>query len=231
MVGERGITPLLGELYAKALIKIARQKNALHELPNTIPGTMVRYVENIGGEDHRSRDLLRVAKRTAWECLRKNFRPGCAEEEIILKELANTKENIDAQSYPEYLEQIGLIERLSDSKVRFTLDPLAEYLAAIYVVELLSSNELAWTQLLKDLGEVPGAPGAIAGFLIAISDSIRWKSELGIPDWVAKTLGDSICRAQAAENQCRTDAVRKPAKSLKSRRPSTAGRPSVARAG
>jgi hypothetical protein len=198
MVGtERGITPFLAELYAKALIKIARQRNSLQELPNTIPGTMVQYFENIAG-DQLARDLLRVAKRAAWECLRKTFRPGLASEEVAFDEpTAAMRESMDAQSYQEYLRKIGLIERRSDSKIRFTLDPLAEYLAAIYVVELLGSDDAAWAQLLMDLTAAPEAPVAILGFLTALSDSIRWKSELDIPDYVVEILDNRVHAARA----------------------------------
>ncbi len=231
MVGtERGITPLLAELYAKALIKIARQKNSLHELPNTIPETMVQYLENIGG-DHPARDLSRLAKRIAWECLRKNFRPGMAAEEMIFEEQTNTREAMGAQCTAEYLEKIGLIECLPDAKIRFTFDPLAEYLAAIYVVELLGSNEMAWTQLLMDLDAAPEAPVATMGFLMALSDSIRWKSELGIPDGIAKTLDNRVHEARAIENCGCNNAASKSAKPLELTRSSGDGKVAVARAG
>jgi hypothetical protein len=69
------------------------------------------------------------------------------------------------------------------------------------------------------------------GFLIALSDSIRWKSELGIPDRIAKTLDNRIHEARNDENNSRSDAAPEGATPPELSHSSARGKSAVASAG
>jgi HEAT repeat protein len=63
MVGKRrGITPLLAELYAKALIKVYGQRDSPQNLPSTIPELIVQYLDDLSssGEGQRFDKLSAV---------------------------------------------------------------------------------------------------------------------------------------------------------------------------
>lgn len=80
MVGKRrGITPLLAELHAKAVVKLCKDKGYLYNLPRNIPELMVQYLDDLnssGGTEIDPLKLHRAAKRAAWESVPLTLRPG-----------------------------------------------------------------------------------------------------------------------------------------------------------
>jgi hypothetical protein len=110
-----------------------------------------------------------AAKSIAWECLKETFRPAPAKIEAVLATLGGDS----AQERINYLERnLRLVEvvGVGRDKMKFSLDPLAEYLAGLYVVEHYGGNEQLWRDFLGKTDSVPGAPGAVKGFLLAVRD-------------------------------------------------------------
>ena len=89
MVGkERGITPLLAELYARTLVGISDTASRDNSLPTSVPELMLTYLQvvNRGVKKAQYDDLevQRACKRLAWECICETYRPGRADKEPLI---------------------------------------------------------------------------------------------------------------------------------------------------
>ena len=198
MVGtERGITPLLARLYAEQLIDEAQEDGTVHELPETIPDLMLRYLNSLN-RDRQSSDpdnptVHRVAKVAAWCCLKSTYRPGTASKKDLCVELAKLNTSHSSDDLLSYLEhRLRVIQTIEPAKthVQFALDSLAEYLAGLQVIEENHGRDAhnKWKGFLNTADNMPGAPEAIKGFLLAVRDCcLASKGE--VPDFVPDELG------------------------------------------
>ena len=213
MVGkDRGITPLLGQLYARSLVKAYRKDSSRIDLPQSVPELMLEYLDGLNGspDNQGSRDLYTVAERMAWECIRAKFRPGRGRQERLLSE--SGPEAVSAEMLTDFEKRLCIIERGRDQKFQFLLDPLAEYLAALYLVRKNGSDAEKWDQFLRDADSMPGAPGEILGFLIAVCDAIAWKEDdYEIPSFVQPELNLRISYAREPLNRRAVDQEKDPA--------------------
>ena len=201
LVGGRTITVLLAKLYADQWI--AAKEGALDDrLPETIPDLMLRYVTELHAAGTPP-DVIRTAQHdariVAWECLKGNFRSGPAARDAVLKALVAP----DANKRLAHLENVLHLVQTTGadwSQVRFVLDPLAEYLAGLEVVEDYKGNRQKWERFLKKVDEMPGAPQAIEGFLLAVREC-GLASDAHVPDFVVKELGARCGLAPAFDPQ------------------------------
>ena len=105
MVSDGGhITPLLAKLYAEQMIASAREGKLQLDLPDTVPGLMLEYL-NLLNRDKREGDpdnpsVHGVAKLAAWACLKRSFHPGPAEKKDVLDALGNTPSAPDLLESP-----------------------------------------------------------------------------------------------------------------------------------
>ena len=90
MVGARDITVLLAKLYVEQMIAVKAGLTG-SILPETIPDLMLNYVNEINrGVDPpklEDRQVHRVAKVLAWECLKRTYRPTPAPRQAVLAAL------------------------------------------------------------------------------------------------------------------------------------------------
>jgi hypothetical protein len=199
IVGTREITVLLAKLYAEQLITVKEGIDDVN-LPENIPDLMLSYVNEVNrgiggvGESRPDdRTVHRVAKATAWECLKGTYRPTPARRDNILAALAS--EN-NAETLLKYMEdRLRLIQTVGTGRdqMRFALDPLAEYLAGFYLVEHYGESEQGWREFIMQSDTMPGAPEAIRGFLLAVRDCCVAKgSSAGVPEFVAVELARRV---------------------------------------
>ena len=192
--GGREVTPLLAKLYAEQLVALSERGEALENLPASVPDLMLSYLNNLN-RDRQEADpddptVHRAAAITAWECLRKTYRPGQGKKEDIRAALRT----VDlSDELPAYLEnRLRVIRTIAPAQthVQFVMDPLSEYLTGLRLVELYGNGEEKWRGFLDQADRMPGAPEAIKGFLLAVRDCCEAKgAEHGVPDFVAEELG------------------------------------------
>ena len=192
--GGREVTPLLAKLYAEQLVALSERGEALENLPASVPDLMLSYLNNLN-RDRQEADpddptVHRAASITAWECLRKTYRPGQGKKEDIRAALRT----VDlSEELPAYLEdRLRVIRTIEPAQthVQFVMDPLSEYLAGLRLVELYGNSEEKWRGFLNRADLMPGSPEAIKGFLLAVRDCCEAKgAEHGVPDFVAEELG------------------------------------------
>ena len=196
MANERDITVLLAKLYADQMVA-TKENPDTDELPKTIPDLMLRYLSelnrNVGGRED-NRVVHQDCEAIAWECLKPTYRPGPAERKSVIAALKGDGD--DEQSVEARLSY--LIDRLrviqitgaAEDHIRFVLDPLAEYLAGLQVVEGNQGRgaQKKWEAFLRKADEMPGAPEAVRGFLLAVRDCCLASSN-EVPDFVTEELG------------------------------------------
>jgi HEAT repeat protein len=203
MVQKRGgVTPLLAELYAKAVVKAWRNQASLRGLPSSIPELIMQYVDDLNASGPAQVDTLklhRVAKRAAWESVRIMLRPGPASKQALIEE--GTADQSTAQILNSIEKQMQIIEPLPDFRFQFALDPLAEYLAALYIVEQNGSDTQQWKEFLANADAIQGAPLETLDFLTALADCIRWKVDLKVS---AEVLDAIEFRVDQARHQTPT---------------------------
>jgi len=194
MVSDGGhITPLLAKLYAEQMIASAREGKLQLDLPDTVPGLMLEYL-NLLNRDKREGDpdnpsVHGVAKLAAWAFLKRSFHPGPAEKKDVLDALGNTP---SAPDLLEYLEKrLRLIRTIppKETYFQFELDPLAEYLAGMKTVQENLGNMEEWGRFLEKADAMTGAPKSIKGFLLAVRDCCLVMEEAHVPDSVPDELG------------------------------------------
>ena len=194
MVSDGGhITPLLAKLYAEQMIASAREGKLQLDLPDTVPGLMLEYL-NLLNRDKREGDpdnpsVHGVAKLAAWACLKRSFHPGPAEKKDVLDALGNTP---SAPDLLEHLEKrLRLIRTIPPKQTyfQFELDPLAEYLAGMKTVQENLGNMEEWGRFLEKADAMTGAPKSIKGFLLAVRDCCLVMEEAHVPDSVPDELG------------------------------------------
>jgi HEAT repeat protein len=244
MVGQRNITVLLAKLYAEQMI--ARKEGNTTEfstqlsapLPDNIPDLMLSYLNELNrdvAEDEPDNPTVHEdAKIVAWECLRQNYRPSPAKREAVLAEM-ETRTGADAETIKNRLKHLEKRLRIihtvgpAQDLICFALDPLAECLAALHLVDLYADQQPLWDEWLAQADEMPGAPEAIQGFLMAMRDCCLTRShDITIPDHILDELGkrvglspETLRRAQieqrikhltprlaASESQIRLEAIR-----------------------
>jgi len=193
ILAGRDATVLLAKLFSEQMIYF-KTNDATYALPESIPDLMLAYLNKLNNSvQHRLDDRLvqKVAKRIAWEHLRRMFRPGLARYDDIFRALGG---NQSASEWIEYAElRLRLVETVGEARdrSRFKLDPLAEYLAALYLVDRCGSNASSWRAALRAADSKLGAPHTIRSFLFAILDCCTAQaSEAGIPAFVIAELKD-----------------------------------------
>jgi hypothetical protein len=201
MVGtERGITPLLARLYAEQLIDEARNDGTVHELPETVPDLMLRYLNSLNrdrqGSDPDNPTVHRAAKVAAWACLKSTYRPGTTSKQVLRDELAKLNIGHSPDDLLRYLEhRLRVIRTIepAETQVQFVLDPLAEYLAGLMVIEENQGRGFhnKWKGFLNTADKMPGAPEAIRGFLFAVWDCCL-ASKDDVPKFVLHELNRRI---------------------------------------
>ena len=174
IVGAREITVLLAKLYADQMVKHAEGAGDRSSLPDSIPRLMLDYLNLVNEEVEKPerlesaavhRDLMAVA----WECLRRGYRPDWAGIDQVLSAIGGD----DAKGRLAYLTQrlrLVEIEPTEHTAVKIVLDPLAEYLAGHHLVRAYREDADAWRAFLAQGDAQEGAPGSIAGFLLAVRD-------------------------------------------------------------
>ena len=194
MVGKRNITALFAKLYAEQMIaKVAVDSDDfVDDLPLSIPELMLGYLnelnrDNADGElDNRT--IQKDAKIIAWECLKKNFRPGTAKLDDVVAVLDN-QDSVNARlQHLEKRLRIIQINEAGRDKVRFALDPLAEYLAALYLVDSYNQDKNKWIEFINQAKSLPDLD-AIKGFLLAVQDCCASNPE-EVSDFVVASLSE-----------------------------------------
>ncbi|WP_198287541.1 HEAT repeat domain-containing protein [Rivularia sp. PCC 7116] len=200
ILGEREITILLAKLYTDVLCSIEENRNQRYfpfsnitRLPQNVPDLMLAYINEVNRrvKENRldNRTVHKVAKKIAWECLRKKFFP----QPITVKTAINILGGNDAKFNLKYLEESLRIIQVTDKSeenISFTLDPLAEYLAALYLVENYRNDNFKWNRwFLQYAPKMRGEIDSIKGFLLALRDCCLAKEKVySVPDWVANKL-------------------------------------------
>ena len=244
MVAQRNITVLLAKLYAEQMI--ARKEGTTTEfstqlsapLPDNIPDLMLSYLNELNRDatagEPDNPTIHEDAKIVAWECLRQNYRPAPAKREAILAEM-ETRTGADAETVKNRLKHLEKRLRIihtvgpAQDLICFALDPLAECLAALHLVDVYTDQQPLWNEWLHQADEMPGAPEAIQGFLMAMRDCCLTRShDIEVPDHILEELGkrvglspETLRRAQieqrirhltprlaAGDRQTRLDAIR-----------------------
>jgi hypothetical protein len=197
MIGDRDITPLFATLYVDYAIASKEETGLPSSRPENIPTLILEYLSKlnrkVAAQVLDDATVLRAAKVIAWECLRENLRPTPAKTDRVLRaleEIGATKDDL------RYLElRLRLIESIEPGEeLRFRLDPLAEYLAALYVVERNEADKERWQAFLESVDRIPGSPGKIRGFLVAVRDCYRFKYPSPEQDSVATELGNRLVK-------------------------------------
>lgn len=173
MVGDRSATVLLAKLFAEQMIA-SKERPSDSKLPETVPDLMLSYLNelnrNIRGDKLLDREVHRVAKLIAWDCLKDTLRPGAASIVQLEKVLGGTKRTDATVTYLEERLRIVQTVRPAQDRIRFSLDPLAEYFAAMYVVSRGGRDRQWWRTFLDRTDQVEGSPEAIQEFLGALLD-------------------------------------------------------------
>ena len=194
MVSDGGhITPLLAKLYAEQMIASAREGKLQLDLPDTVPGLMLEYLNLLNRDksegDPDNPSVHGIAKLAAWACLKRSFRPGPAEKKDVLDAPGDTPSAPDLLKYLE--KRLRLIRTIppKETHFQFELDPLAEYLAGMKTVEENRGNMQEWGRFLGEADAMPEAPESIKGFLLAVRDCCLVMEEYHVPDLVPDELG------------------------------------------
>ncbi len=208
MVGHRNITVLLAKLYAEQMI--ARKAGTTTEfssqlsapLPDNIPDLMLSYLNELNRDaaagEPDNPTVHEDAKIVAWECLRQNYRPAPTRRESVLAEMA-TRTGADAETVKNRLKHLEKRLRIihtvgpAQDLIGFALDPLAECLAALHLVDIYTDQHPLWDDWLRQADEMPGAPEAIQGFLMAMRDCCLTRSQdIAVPDYILEELGKRV---------------------------------------
>lgn len=207
LVQERDITVLLAKLYADQLIAL-KDGLSRRKLAENIPDLMLEYLNELYGkvETRQIDDKLmhRAAKIIAWQCMKQTFRSMPAGIDLVVNELKSVSDN--PSDILRLLEtDLRIVQTIGAGKdqIDFTLDPLAEYLAALWLVEACGRKEREWRRVLAKIDASPGAPDAIAGFILALRDCCVVKGEgFAVPAFLAAELS---CRMNMQEKQIETN--------------------------
>jgi hypothetical protein len=192
---ERGITPLLAQMYARTLVQFSDRRSLAPILPNSIPELMLIYVNVLNrGETSKEWGDIEVqtaSKQLAWNCIRHTYHPN-------LGAVADVVPNPVSQELFSYLEhRLRLIDTAGDS-YEFVFDPLAEYLGAIRVVESNRGDETLWIRLIKSLDEASGPGRQTAGFLVALHDSLTWRGRsCDVPPYIIEQIRSRVGQPQS----------------------------------
>jgi HEAT repeat protein len=200
MVGkERGITPLLAQMYARTLVRIPDLTSLNSQLPTSVPELMLTYLEVINragpGGQFDDMQVQRASKRLAWECIRDTYRPGRGSKEQIL--YGDDPERISADLFS-YLEHgLRLVDTVAGASFQFVLDPLAEYFAAIYLLEHTRAEQTAWMLLLESLDHASTSGKETLGFLLALNDSLEWRGmAMQVPSVIVRDVEERVTQAR-----------------------------------
>jgi len=201
IVGERDVTILFAKLYAEQMIalkgKLPKEELESGKLPANIPDLVLSYLNELNKDaattDPDNRTIHEAAKRIAWACLEKSYRPNPIAREAALARLAGLAGPDGLINYlDKRLRLIQVIEPAQD-QISFTLDPLAEYLAGLYLIDALGDRAESWKIFLTKSDELPGAPESIKEFLMAVRDCCIVKGEKGgTPEFVVDELTDKM---------------------------------------
>ena len=194
LVNDRDITALLAKLFVEQMV--AQKENvSIDNLPDNIPELMLKNIDILHSATHTTlsvREINKVAKIIAWECLKGDFRPLPASFDDISKVLTQFNYNTELLTY--LIEKLKLLETVSfDEKIRFRIDPLCEYLAGMYTVVDNSSDENMWFQFLDRLLTNNFSDENITGFLLALRDCCSTKeAKKVVPGFVVEQLSEYV---------------------------------------
>lgn len=192
IVGERDITVLLAKLYAEQMISL-KETQMQNELPQSIPELMLRYVNelnrNLVGGQYSDREIQRVSKIVAWQCLKTIYRPIPTTRADIINSLNGTTDAEEILTYLEHRLKLIQTQGAALNKIRFTLDPLAEYLASVYLVEKYGDDDNLWRNFLTKAKQLNAEVGITAGFLLAVRDCcLAYATDINVPKFVTSEI-------------------------------------------
>jgi hypothetical protein len=190
MVRDRNVTALLAKLFADQLV--ARREGVLDELPDSIPGLMLCYLNEVNRSATQSNLEDRAVQQDscciAWECLRSDFRPGPASRDAVLAALGGSNPATRLHNLEHRLRLIQTVGPARD-RIRMVLDPLAEYLAALHAIKLFGHDDASWREFLAQLNGARGGLESPGGFLLAMRDCCQAPVlNSGVPAFVIEEL-------------------------------------------
>jgi hypothetical protein len=193
MVKGTGGTALFAKLYSEQVIAI-KDRPEHDDLPLTIPDLMLCYINHLNrGANIENRIVHSFAKKLAWECVKKTFRPSSARRADVIQALGN---NLSASTMLLHLENNLKIIRTGGfvrDSLRFTLDPFSEYLAGLHLVQEYGGNRELWADFFHRADGMKGAPHSIKYFLMAVRDCcIASGEETDLPSFVIDELTQRI---------------------------------------
>jgi hypothetical protein len=200
MVGkERGITPLLAQMYSTTLVRISELASLNSQLPASVPELMLTYLEVINrsgrGGQFDDMEVQRAVKRLAWECIRDTYRPGRGSKERVL--CGDDPERISPDLFSYLEHQLRLVDTVAGASFQFVLDPLAEYLAAMYLLEHISAEQGAWRRLLESLDHASLSGKDTLGFVLALHDSLEWRGmAMHVPSGIIRDVEERVVQAR-----------------------------------
>jgi hypothetical protein len=184
---ELPITPLLARLYIDRAVMLAGQKQALDDLPKTIPDAYFEYLRGINpsGTSVTNRlsdeQMLRAAEALARLSLGESFMPSEFSRKEARSVLTLVKEIPIGTDPIERLVENGVLVEYqvgSSSVLSFLLDPIAEYLAAMAWARECGRVEERWRglcQSLIDLGrQADGFEVALHSVVQAYGQRLGW---------------------------------------------------------
>lgn len=207
IVEGRPITVLLAKMYAQAMID--RKNDRETAIPGNVPDLMLGYLNHLNRPSSRNqasrmenREVQRVAKKIAWECLKNSLHPTSAKYANVLKLLASDNAVQQIGYLSETLRLLQITGEAED-QVSFTLDPLAEYLGALWLVEHNNSSSSLWREFLATTTTMD-SHRSTRGFLQALRDCCVSKgAEHEVPAFV--TVGiDNLLDSKHIKTSGRT---------------------------
>jgi hypothetical protein len=197
LVRERDITVLLAKLYADQLVA-AKEGASRRKLAENVPDLMLEYLNELNGKVGTKRvdDKLihRAAKIVAWQCMKQTFRSMPASVDRVVNELKSIPD-IPSGILRLLEGELRIVQTIGVGRdqITFTLDPLAEYLAGLWLIETFGGDERAWWTLLAEIDASPGAPDAVAGFVLALRDCCTVKGQsFALPVFITVELGSRL---------------------------------------
>lgn len=173
IVHEKPITVLLAKQFAQRMID--KKAGREDEMAGDVPDLMLGYLNHlnrhsVGGQSSgiEDREVHRIAKIAAWECVKDGLRPGSADYQSLVSALGLED---GARQVKRLSENLRLLQVAGPGRnlVKFNLDPLAEYLAALYLVETNGSTRTLWQEFVAKATRAVSS-GRSSGFLLAVCD-------------------------------------------------------------
>jgi HEAT repeat protein len=189
---DRSITPLLAKLYAEQLARNQQFKPSVKQLPDSIPGLVLGYLNAINRDraqtDPNHTEIHRAAEVVAWECCKESYQAGYARKTTVSKALTEDGFNPDVADYLEQRLQIIRSIAPAETHVEFASDSIAEYLAGLRLIYVLKTDQ-EWHELLSRADKVPGGDESVTEFFAAVWDCCKHSdADLKVSDAIMEEL-------------------------------------------